>query len=91
MRETVGAGWRIPLGPNTGETVWSSLGAFRMRPTRLAIVEALKRAAAGRDDQGMRETARAFALQYSTATVYDTYWPPIMAELEALLVRGELE
>ena len=91
MRETVGAGWRIPLGPNTGETVWSSLGAFRMRPTRLAIVEALKRAAAARDDQAMRETALAFAQRYSTDTVYDTYWPPIMAELEALLVRGELE
>jgi len=91
MRETVGAGWRIPLGPTTGEAVWSSLGAFRMRPTRLAIIEALKLAVAAQHDASMRETARAFAQRYSADTVYDTYWPPILDNLEALLVRGELE
>lgn len=91
MRETIGAGWFIPLGPQTGETVWSSLGAFRMRPTRLGILSALRKAYEARGDQELREIAVKFAQRYSAETVYDTYWTPIMDQLKTLLVDGVLE
>jgi len=90
MRETVGAGWRISAGPGTGEPIWSELGGFRLQVTRAAIVEALKQAVARKDDAQLKVSARQHALRYSTATVYDMYWAPALAELEALLVAGDL-
>ena len=92
MRETVGVGWKIVPGNGTGELIWSALGAFRMQPSKKAILDALTLAYNSRDQADtLSDAAHKFAQRYSKATVFDTHWKPALAEIEALLKGADLE
>lgn len=76
MPELCGAGWKV-----AGEPWWDPQhGAFFMAPFVGDIIAALEdsydKAA------GLREVAREFALGYDADHVMETYWKPVLAELD---------
>jgi glycosyltransferase involved in cell wall biosynthesis len=73
--ELVGSGWAVEGTPDwdEGQAAWFHL------PSVHGIVEALEQAYNG---EGNPTNARAKALEYDHRVVVDTYWKPILAELE---------
>lgn len=93
-RETVWSGWKIPTdkGGQYGEQTWTQTrGAFFFRPSRAALVEYLKAAYVKRNEESYQVKARQGALEYDAKHVMNTYWLPVMAQIEALLNEGQLE
>ena len=78
MPELVGAGWTVQ-----GDRWYNSAhGSFFMCPNVFEILDAFQHAYEARGDQGIAESARAFALQYDVDVVMRDYWLPVLAELE---------
>ena len=75
MTELAPTGWLVE-----GDLVWIDQESFWRQPHVLNIVEALEGAYARIPER--REAARAFAVQYDADLVFETYWKPILAELE---------
>lgn len=77
MTELCGAGWLLDGDPldDPLQDSW-----FRV-PFVGAIVDALKDAYRSRDDQGLKDKAREFALQYDANRVAEEYWRPTMDAL----------
>lgn len=81
QRELVGPGWKVGVEP-----FWNqNSGAFFHRPSIHSIGARLEEAYADRGNQQRREDARAFALEYDADLVFDRYWKPVLAEMEAAL------
>lgn len=74
--ELVGSGWLIDGLPDWEE----GQGAWLHLPNINTIVDALGEAYRGK---GIPANARAKALEYDHQLVFDTYWRPILTELEA--------
>jgi len=85
QRETARVGWRIPVNDDTGQTLWSPLGAFRFLPKRQAILAALVQAYQNRDDAELQANARMAAVRYEWGTVFDTHWAPALQATEGLI------
>lgn len=78
MPELVGSGWAVQ-----GEPFYRSpSAAWWSNPYIGGIVEALRMAREKKDDQGFRDQARAFAMQYDADVVAETYWKPVLEELD---------
>lgn len=75
MSELCGAGWLVQ-----GEKWYDATqGAFQKVPYVGEIVDALE--AAYKHGEGLREQARAFALDYDVDAVFDKYWVPVLDEI----------
>jgi glycosyltransferase involved in cell wall biosynthesis len=95
MTELCGAGWLVDGDPwyDAPQDSW-----FKS-PSVDGIVAALESAYEARDDQPLRDKARAFALDYDADRVADQHWAPVMdtlcgrvsespaADVEALVAR----
>lgn len=75
MPELTGAGWTV-----SGQKFWSQQGSWWKVPSVEAIALALEEAY--KREPGIRETARDFALQYDSRTIYENHWQPTLAEIE---------
>lgn len=75
MPEITGAGWMVD-----GQKFWTLQGSWWKVPNveaiHLALEEAYKR------EDGIRDLAREFALQFDSKRVYDEHWKPALAEIE---------
>lgn len=76
MSELCGAGWKVE-GQKTYTIQRSWSKAASVHETALALDKAHSGA------KQLKNKARTFALQYDADTVYDTYWKPILADVEA--------
>lgn len=85
-REVVKSGWMIPHG----ELIFAEIGAFRFRPHRGAVTEALGIAYDQSRDAKFTQDARLTALRYEQNAVYQNYWLPIMANIEAEIKEAVL-
>lgn len=90
LRETAGVGWKLKTGANTGEALWCPLAGFRFMPMRIGIMTAFKMARDNEDKEAMASAAVLFARQYSSKTALDTYWTPILNDLQSVLKEGDL-
>ena len=76
------SGWLVSVDPD-----WDPRqGADFAKPRIGSIIGALEEAYARRGDQALRDAAIAKAETYRADVVFDTYWRPILAEMEAALV-----
>lgn len=75
MNELCGAGWMVE-----GDRVFTDQRAWQRIPRVSAIEDALEDAY--ENAAGMRDGARAFAVQYDHRAVYEQHWRPALAELE---------
>lgn len=81
QKELVGAGWPVAVEP-----FWNqNSGAWFHRPSVGSIYARLGEAYADRGNQERRAAARRFAEEYEVGLVYDRYWRPVLAEMEASL------
>lgn len=93
MRETHGAGWRIPTTPGGtsgvygGERVWSNRYSFMFLPARHAIAASIKLAVQAKGDEQMSASARNTAMRYNAPAVYRDNWFPLF-ELIASKLGG---
>lgn len=79
--ELVGAGWTVPYQP-----YWDfTQGSWLATPSIPAIVRSLNAAYEAKGDATLREQALAKAKEYEADHVYETYWRPILADLDAQL------
>jgi glycosyltransferase involved in cell wall biosynthesis len=79
--ELVGGGWRVE-----GQPYWNeAMGAFLFMPYIGGIVARLEEAYASRGDAQIRQQAIDKAAEYDSALVFDRYWRPVLAEMEARL------
>jgi len=77
MTELMGSGWLVK-----GQPFWNPVHrAWWTRPNTDDIARAYQRALSAPQD--LRERAREFALQYDADKVSQTYWEPVMKELES--------
>lgn len=76
------------VAPESGWTVggqpWfnEAAGAMWLHPSTEEILAALEQAYEDRGDQGRRDRAREFALQYDSQTVFDEFWVPALEALD---------
>ncbi len=78
MSELCGAGWLVD-----GEKWYDATQrSFYKSPRVSDILDAFEKAYEGARDWEMREKAREFALGYDVEHIMDTYWKPVMEELE---------
>ena len=85
MTELCGSGWKVK-----GDPYWSAgHEAWWVRPSVKGILDAYEEAYAEwpGDDTRSKE-AREFALQYDADTVFETYWRPVLAELEKMVTAA---
>lgn len=80
--ELVGGGWIVKVQP-----WWDHAhGAYFGVPLVGLIIKALEEAYERRGDPGLKAQAIAKAAEYDADLVYDTYWRPILAEMESMLL-----
>lgn len=77
MPELVGQGWVV----TDHERVLTPMNAYQYQPTLDGVLEGLEAAYAVRDDQKVRDDARAFAMRYDVDEVTKTYWAPVLADM----------
>jgi glycosyltransferase involved in cell wall biosynthesis len=84
MPELCGAGWLVDGDP------WYDThhGSFFKCPSLVDLHNALEQAYA--DAAGMRDRARAFAVQYDADRVTAEFWAPALAELERMVEPARL-
>jgi glycosyltransferase involved in cell wall biosynthesis len=83
--ELCGAGWTV-----RGQPWWDEAQASDLFTPYIGDMAArLKDAYAAKGDNELRERAVAFAAQYDSDLVFDRFWRPYLAELEALLKMDE--
>ena len=85
--ELCGAGWLVK-GQPWHDPLQGSASFFT--PYVGSIVARLEEAYAARGDNGLRERAVAFAAQYDSDLVFERYWVPFLAELQASLEPAPL-
>ncbi|MEK9810673.1 MAG: glycosyltransferase [Candidatus Nanopelagicales bacterium] len=85
MTELCGSGWLVE-----GDRVFTDQRSWMKIPQVGSIVEALEAAYQESRSPVVRDRAREFALAYDHRAVYDTYWRPVLAELEGRMVPLEL-
>lgn len=79
MQEMCGAGWSV-----NGQRHWvGGHESWWMTPSVNAIAGAYEMAFEARNDQGIRDEARAFALGYDANLIARDYWKPALEEIEA--------
>lgn len=78
MPELVGAGWTVDGDP------WYNPGAgSRWKLVSIMdLVEKMELAYAERDNEHLRKKARVFAEQYDADMIAETYWKPVLEELD---------
>ncbi|HET6638591.1 MAG TPA: glycosyltransferase family 4 protein [Gemmatimonadota bacterium] len=78
MPELVGAGWLVDGDPwwHHDQNVWWKMPAIK------ELIDALGLAYEARGDMGIREKARAFAVQYDVDRVTEEFWVPALAALD---------
>ena len=76
-----GSGWQVEGQPEWDEGMASWFSAPRVD----SIVAALEASYATNGDQGRAQSARKFAEQYDSATIFSSHWLPILADLEQRL------
>jgi glycosyltransferase involved in cell wall biosynthesis len=81
--ELCASGWLVKVQPWRDPLQHSSAFAT---PYIGSIVSRLEEAHEAKGDTKLREQAVEFAQAYDTAKVYDAYWRPFLAELEAMLL-----
>lgn len=74
--ELAEAGYRVPIYPD--DRLYTSQGSEQCRPRPSEIVTALEWAYLRRGDQRLRQSARAFALNYDSQHVWATYTRPAL-------------
>ena len=80
--ELVGGGWKVLVQP-----WWDhSHNAYFGVPMVGLIIKALEEAYERRGDPVLRDQAIVKAAEYDADLVYDTYWRPILAEMESMLL-----
>lgn len=77
MTELVGAGWLVDGDPYYDP----SCGSRWKNPSLGDLLEKLEMAYEARNDTGLRERAREFALQYDVDRVVQDYWVPVLDQL----------
>ncbi len=82
MPELTASGWKVPVG----ERLLTGLYAYQGLPSVEGIYRRLEEAYAC-DRQAESRKAREFALSYDCARVMETYWTPVLEELESDLRR----
>jgi hypothetical protein len=68
---------------------WTPLAAYQYVPRIGAIVEAMEDAYNGAGDLKLKKEARKGALQYHTVDVAETYWKPVLADLERRMTEDD--
>lgn len=86
MPELCGSGLVIP--PDKAERMFTPMGAYQYLPLVDAVHEAYEEAYAIKGDERARREAREFALLYDADQVTETYWKPVLAEMEKRLAGG---
>ena len=79
MPELVGPGWLVPTEPFWDERQKSYYGRVVVSELAAAMEKSYH------VSDRIRREARAFALNYDADVVTETYWKPVLAELEGLL------
>jgi glycosyltransferase involved in cell wall biosynthesis len=75
--ELVGAGWKV-----SGQLLFDPRqNATYLQPFHSDIYTALTLAYQSKDDPGIRERAREFALEYDVAKVFEDHWLPVINSL----------
>lgn len=75
------SGWLVRVDPD-----WDPRqGGDFAKPIIGSVINALEEAYARRGDESLREAALAKAADYRADAVFDRYWRPILAEMEAAL------
>ena len=80
MSELCFAGWKVDR--KDADPFWTPLAAYQFVPRVGAIAEAMELAYLGAGDFKLKKQARQGALAYHADDVADTYWRPILADLE---------
>jgi hypothetical protein len=78
MSELCFSGWKVP-----GFPFMHAPGATQRIPAVPMVLQALEQAYEKRGDQGMREAARAGALQYDHKVVFEKYMIPALEKMDA--------
>jgi len=84
MPELCGAGWIV----TECERVLTPQNAWQYQPTEAGVLTALEHAYAHRGNRTLREAARAFAMHYDADYVTETYWRPVLQDIQARLHDG---
>jgi len=87
--ELLGGGWMVPGQPywNAGHSAWWAV------PSLKGIFESYEAAWEAKQDGKLAEIggqAREFALQYDVNVVYQQYWAPLLAEVEAEIRESDV-
>jgi glycosyltransferase involved in cell wall biosynthesis len=80
MSELCFAGWKVAR--EDADNFWTPLGSYQFVPHVGAIAEAMEAAYLGASDFKLHKQARQGALAYNADDVAETYWRPILSELE---------
>jgi glycosyltransferase involved in cell wall biosynthesis len=80
MSELCFAGWKVDRAD--ADNFWTPLGSYQFVPHVGAIAEAMEAAYLGAQDFKLHKQARQGALAYNADDVAETYWRPILSELE---------
>lgn len=84
QRELAGAGWTVAVEP-----FWNqNAGAWFHRPSVASILARLGEAYADRGNEARRAASRRFAEEYDVDLVFERYWRPVLAEMEAMLATA---
>jgi glycosyltransferase involved in cell wall biosynthesis len=84
MRETVWAGWKITPDESAlfdSLEYSNELAAYRLRVKPTQVATALKQAYQERFNESLRANARARALDYNAADVFQEYWIPTLKRI----------
>lgn len=80
MSELCFGGWKIDRADS--DKLWTPLGAYQFVPRVGAIVEAMEAAYRAAGDFKLSKQARKGAMAYGVDVVTDTYWRPVLADME---------
>lgn len=81
MPELLSSGWSV-----NGQPFWAQLGGWQRVPYIHEIITALEKAYECRDDKGMADESREFALKYDADVVTKKYWKPVLEKIEESLL-----
>ena len=85
MSELCFAGWKVP-----GQPFWTPVGAWQFVLSLEAILEALENAYKHRGSATLAKIAREGAMAYDADAVTETYWKPVLAEIESEVSAGNV-
>lgn len=84
------AGWKVPKS-EAERWFWPGFTAYQYLVHPEALAECMEAAYQAKGDEALRERARSGALAYDADLITETYWKPVLADIEASLAETDFE